>query len=143
MAMVDGDYRALLNELTGKDSCTKMNAVELAKVRAHFDKLAVTMGVTQAKPAFVPNPKFTRTRAAVQRSDSDAGDDRWALARTLWAKLALAGKVKADTDAALLVYVKRQTQVDAWRFLNGYQINMVIESLKRWLARPVKDNGVK
>ena len=133
----DEDYRALLVQLTGKDSCKAMHATQLAQVRTHLDNLAVRLGVATAKPAFVPNPKFTRQRAAGKRSDSDAQDERWAKARTLWAQLAAAGKVQADTDAALLAYVKRQTQLEAWRFLNGYQINMVVESLKRWLARPV------
>jgi phage gp16-like protein len=131
----EDDYRALLVSLTGKDSCKAMHATQLAQVRSHLDNLAVRLGVATAKPAFVPNPQFTRQRAAGKRSGSDAQDERWAKARTLWAQLAQAGKVQADTDAALLAYVKRQTQLEAWRFLNGYQINMVIESLKRWLAR--------
>ncbi len=142
MKMVDGDYRALLMGLTGKSSCKDMHATQLAQVRTHFDNLAVSMGVAVAKPAFVPNPQFSRQRVAGKRSDSDANDDRWLLARTLWTQLAKAGKVQVDTDAALLAYVKRQTQLDAWRFLNGYQINMVIESLKRWLARPAKVSEV-
>jgi phage gp16-like protein len=140
--MAEGDYRFLLSQLTGKDTCKTMNPVELAKVRQHFDNLAVRMGAVAAKPVFVPNPKFTRQRAVGKRSDSDAADERWAKARTLWAQLAQAGKVQMDTDAALLAYVKRQTQLEAWRFLNGYQINMVIESLKRWAARPAKLNEV-
>jgi phage gp16-like protein len=135
LKLSEGDYRALLTELTGKDSCKAMHATQLAKVRSHLDNLAVRMGVAVAKPAFVPNAQFTRQRTAVKRSDSDAGDDRWLKARTLWAQLAQAGKVKVDTDAALLAYVKRQTQLEAWRFLNGYQINMIIESLKCWLVR--------
>ncbi len=143
LKMADGDYRALLQGLTGKDSCKNMNPVELAKVRSHFDNLAVRMGVVAAKPAFVPNPKFTRQRAVGKRSDSDAADDRWAKARTLWTQLAQAGKVQVDTDTALLAYVKRQTQLEAWRFLNGHQINMVVESLKRWVARPVTPSEVQ
>lgn len=43
--------------------------------------------------------------------------------------------VKVNTDAALTKYVLRQTKVEAWRFLNGYQINTVIESLKTWCTR--------
>jgi phage gp16-like protein len=138
----EADYRALLVELTGKDSCKAMHATQLAQVRSHLDNLAVRLGVATPKPAFVPNPKFTRQRAVGKRSDSDASDERWLKARTLWAQLAQVGKVSVDTDAALLAYVKRQTQLEAWRFLNGYQINMIVESLKRWLARPVKDSEV-
>ena len=59
-------------------------------------------------------------------------DERWGKARALWSRLAQAGVVKLDTDAALNAYVQRQTKVEVWRFLNGYQINTVIESLKAW-----------
>jgi Protein of unknown function (DUF1018) len=43
--------------------------------------------------------------------------------------------VHTNTDAALMAYVKRQTRVEHWRFLNGYQINAVIEALKAWQNR--------
>ena len=49
--------------------------------------------------------------------------------------MAQAGEVRTNTDAALTAYVKRQTSMEAWRFLNGHQINTVIESLKRWCRR--------
>jgi len=74
-------------------------------------------------------------RTAAHRSADDAGDDRWSKARALWTLLAQAGQVQHDTDAALTAYVRRQTKVDSWRFLNGHQINTVIESLKRWCRR--------
>lgn len=74
-------------------------------------------------------------RPQVQRSTDDMSDDRWTKARALWSMLASAGHIEADTDAALLAYVRRQTHADSWRFLNGHQINTVIESLKRWCAR--------
>jgi len=75
------------------------------------------------------------TRPPARRSADDQHDDRWSKARALWAALAAAGRVRVDTDAALLSYVKRQTGVEQWRWLNGYQINAVIESLKKWAAR--------
>ncbi|WP_175872027.1 regulatory protein GemA [Burkholderia sp. BCC0397] len=75
------------------------------------------------------------TRPAARRSADDPRDDRWNMARALWAGLAAAGHVRVDTDAALLSYVKRQTGAEQWRWLNGYQINAVIESLKKWAAR--------
>ncbi len=75
------------------------------------------------------------TRPAARRSADDQRDDRWGKARALWTALVAAGHVRVDTDAALLSYVKRQTGVEQWRWLNGYQINAVIESLKKWIAR--------
>ncbi|WP_175716551.1 regulatory protein GemA [Burkholderia anthina] len=74
-------------------------------------------------------------RPAARRSADDADDERWIMARAMWTALAAAGHVRVDSDAALLSYVKRQTGVEQWRWLNGYQINTVIESLKKWTAR--------
>ncbi len=66
---------------------------------------------------------------------SESLDERWYKARALWAALANAGQVHTDTDAALMAYVKRQTHLEHWRFLNGHQVNSVIEALKRWCVR--------
>jgi hypothetical protein len=43
--------------------------------------------------------------------------------------------VQADSDEALLAWVQRQHRVAAWRWLNTYQINGVVESLKKWCRR--------
>lgn len=132
----DDDYRALLVALTGKDSSKQMSPAQQSMVRTHMQKLAVQLGVAKPAPAQQPGTlQFTRRRIPAKRSSCDEMDERWAKARTLWTQLAKAGAVKVDTDAALMAYVKRQTQMEAWRFLNGFQINSVIESLKRWLAR--------
>ncbi len=134
--LVESDYRALLVELVGKDSCSLMSEAQLVRVRTHLQNLAVRLGV--AKPAAPVQPgtaQFTRRRIAPKRSTSDDQDERWGKARTLWSQLARAGAVRVDSDAALMAYVKRQTKTEAWRFLNGYQINGVIESLKKWCAR--------
>ena len=134
--MSDDDYRAVLIALTGEDSCKRMSAAQQVQVRTHLQKLAVQLGV--AKPAPAPQAgtaQFTRRRIPAKRSSSDEQDERWAKARTLWAQLAKAGAVQVDTDAALLAYAKRQTKMDAWRFMNSYQINSVVESLKMWLGR--------
>ncbi len=45
------DYQALLVTLTGKPSTKDMNATEVARVRAHYDRLAVTSGIAKAQPA--------------------------------------------------------------------------------------------
>lgn len=118
------DASACKLAVTGKASSGDMTAAQRAQYLAH---LAQLQGRVQ-RPAPAP-------RSAGQRSTADAGDARWGKARALWSLLAKAGVVQADTDVALAAYVKRQTQVEAWRFLNGYQVNMVIESLKQWCMR--------
>lgn len=134
--MSDADYRALLIQLTGKSSSKDMTAGQQAAVRTHLQNLAVRLGVAKPAPAATPGAaQFTRRRIPAKRSSSDEQDERWAKARTLWSQLARAAAARVDSDAALLAYVKRQTKMEAWRFLNGYQINVVIESLKEWLKR--------
>jgi phage gp16-like protein len=54
---------------------------------------------------------------------------------SLWQQLADAGKVTERRMSALAAYAKRQTGVDRLEWLNGRQEDLVIESLKRWLAR--------
>ena len=115
------DASALKLAITGRASAADMTAAQRRQYLAHLSGLQQRTGATK--------------RAPVLRSVDDALDARWLKARALWARLAAAGLVHTDTDAALMAYVKRQTHVDAWRFLNSYQINSVIEALKGWCAR--------
>jgi phage gp16-like protein len=53
----------------------------------------------------------------------------------LWMQLADAGLVGSRTMTALVAYCRRQTGVERLEWLNGKQQDLVIESMKRWLAR--------
>jgi len=119
--------RDLKRELTGKDSSADMTDAQRRRYLAHLHRLQAA-GKVGAE-------KYTAHRAPLHRSPDDAQDERWSKARAMWSSLAKAGQVRSDTDGALLAYVKRQTGVETWRWLNGYQINSVIESLKKWAAR--------
>lgn len=123
LGMTKEDAAALKLTITGQASSKDMTAQQRARYLAHLASL-------QGRAAPV-HPK----RSAQARSVDDPQDSRWAKARALWHALHLAGAVHTDTDAALLAYVKRQTRVEHWRFLNGYQVNSVIEALKNWQAR--------
>lgn len=118
------DASACKLAVTGKASSADMTAAQRAQYLAHLAGL-------QGRPVRPALP----ARPTTQRAGADADDERWRKARALWHALAQAGAVRANTDAALTAYVKRQTHVEAWRFLNGYQVNTVIESLKRWCVR--------
>ena len=115
------DACALKQAVTGVASAGDMTDQQRRRYLAHLSRLQEGGNA----------PK----RAPVLRSVDDALDARWLKARALWARLAAVGLVHTDTDAALMAYDKRQTHVDAWRFLNSYQINSVIEALKGWCAR--------
>ena len=128
LSLTKEDAQALKLSITGKASAADMSVPQRRMVLAHLSTL-------QAIQAGTPKPTYRGARRSLDRSSADSADARWSKARALWALLAQGGVVKVDTDAALTAYVKRQTRVEAWRFLNGYQINTVIESLKRWCAR--------
>lgn len=120
------DASALKLAVTGMASAADMGALQRKQYLAHLSSLQECAGLIAPRPAKRPH---------VQRSGDDADDERWGKARALWHALAVAGVVRTDTDAALTAYVKRQTKVDAWRFLNSYQVNNVIEALKGWCQR--------
>lgn len=121
---------ALKIAVVGVASSRDMTELQRRKYLAHMAGLqALSSAARGEKPAYTPrrDPKY--------RTVDDDQDERWLKARALWHALASAGVVRTDTDAALTAYMKRQTKVDAWRFLNSYQVNTVIEALKKWCER--------
>lgn len=124
------EAQALKVTVTGKASSADMTAAQRAKYLAHLATLQAQYDKAAGKM-----PSYEPKRRAQERNVVDSGDERWSKARALWHSLAAAGVVRSDTDEALQAYVKRQAHVDHWRFLNTFQINSVIEALKRWCAR--------
>lgn len=118
LSLSKDDAEALKLEIVGVASAAGMSDAQRRRYLAHLTKLQERAGLR-----------------APQVVAGDGSEERWAKARTLWSLLAQADQVRVDTDAALMAYVKRQTHVEHWRFLNGHQINTVIESLKRWCRR--------
>ncbi len=129
------DALALKQSVTGVASAGDMTDQQRKRYLAHLSSLQTRMGVGTQRPKPTASQKYTPKRAPAQRSPEDSLDMRWGKARAQWAALAKAGAVKIDTDAALMAYVQRQTHLEHWRFLNSFQINNVIESLKRWYDR--------
>ena len=124
------DALALKMAVTGVASAGDMTVLQRRQYLAHLSGLQERAALARGeKPAYTPK------RAPLDRTVDDDQDDRWGKARALWAVLGAAGVVHTDTDAALMAYVKRQTQVEHWRFLNTVQVNSVIEALKRWCYR--------
>jgi len=116
--------------VTGKASAADMSALQRQMYLAHLAGLQERAALARGeKPAYTPK------RAPQHRAADDDQDERWSKARALWGALATAGVVRTNTDAALMIWVKGQTKVEAWRFLNGHQINTLIEGLKLWCRR--------
>ena len=121
------DANALKLSVTRVASSADMSGEQRARYIGHLRKLKKAMEDRQALERRQPAVTWVKPQ----------GEDfsRWEKARVLWSLLAQAGEVRENTDTALMAYVKRQTKLDAWRFLNTMQINLVIESLKKWCMR--------
>jgi hypothetical protein len=107
------DAEALKLSVTGVASAAAMTAPQRRKYLAHLSHLQASQARARGD-----RPAYDLDRPAAQRSAADAGDGRWGKARVLWQALACNGQVRTDTDAALMAYVKRQTGLEHWRFLN-------------------------
>ena len=127
------DATHLKQTITGVQSARDMTEQQRRRYLAHLSGLQASAALARGeKPAYTPKAE---PRQAHYRSVDDDLDARWLKARALWHALAAANEVHTNTDAALLAYVKRQTRVEQWRWLNGHQANAVIEALKKWCAR--------
>ena len=130
LGLSNEDAQALKLSVTGQSSAKDMTLAQRRQYLAHLSGLQARSAVAQGR-----TPAYTPKRDPLYRTVDDDQDDRWGKARALWAALGSAGVVHTDTDAALMAYVKRQTHVEHWRFLNTVQVNSVIEALKRWCRR--------
>lgn len=124
------DAAALKLQVTDLASAGDMNASQRAHYLAHLATLQAKAAEARGeKPAYQPK------RPALVRNIDDSADAQWSKARALWHALAVAGVMHTDTDGALQSFAKRQTGVDAWRFMTQPQITQVIEALKKLCRR--------
>lgn len=112
----DDTYRDLLDRVTGKRSTADMSDQEREKVLAEFRR----QGFKSAG---------TGTRRRLEGKFAGKLQALWIAGWNL-------GVVKNRDDAALIAFVKRQTNIDHVRFLRDADDAMkAIEALKGWLAR--------
>lgn len=117
--MDDAAYRDILFALTRKRSSTELDFAERKKVLDHMEACG-----------------FKRTKPQPRKLADDPQSKK---IRALWLDLHQAGKVRNPSEAALAAFVKRQTGRDALQWLNSREASAVIEELKKWLAREVRD----
>lgn len=109
----DGAWRALLERVTGKTSLRAMNAPEMGRV---LDAL--------------------HAAGAPRKGGSRYATKQARMARGLWAELGRAGTVRNPSDQALDAFVRRQTGIDAARWLTDpAEAGKVIEALKAMRRR--------
>lgn len=124
----DDDYRALLVNLTGKNSSKEMSLTEQQTVRDHLQKLAERLGVTQP----------TRRRPLNQEQFNQVKQQASPKERKLWAlwhQLGRDGLVQNTSAQALNAWVERQVGVTALRFCTPAQLDTLIEAAKAWQER--------
>lgn len=111
LAIDDATYRAVLMDITGKDSCAKMTGQELEKTLAHF------------------------RRAGFRPADDSATRGQRGLIAAIWQEMAYDGVVRDASPRALEAYVRRICKGCQLADLSVTGCSHVIESLKRWVNR--------
>ena len=114
----DAQYRDLLWTVCQVRSSADLDFTGRKRFLAHLQ----ACGWAQHVPAAAKRPKTPWT-------------PKQRLIWSLWQQLADASLVSSRSRTALDVWVKRQTQVDRLEWLNPHQVELVIHSLKGWLAR--------
>ncbi|MBL5859521.1 regulatory protein GemA [Serratia fonticola] len=114
----DDAYRVMLQNLTGKDSCSKMDDRQLANVLAHLRGRGFKIS---GKPREMPMADFPMGRKI------------W----VLWQDLAKAGLVRDKSQKALDAWLLRETGVAqlVWLQQEPGKAHHAIEKLKQWLGR--------
>jgi len=112
----DDAYRAILRQVTGKESAADLDAIELSAV---LDKMA--------KLGFVS----PRTLA----SEGGPGGPQQRKAQALGHDLGELGVLEDLSEAGLRVFSRRLTGVQALEWADAHQLNQIIEALKAWRLR--------
>jgi phage gp16-like protein len=124
----DGDYRALLERVTGLVSSTAMNIGQLGKVLDEFARLGWSPRVSQAgKPARKP-------RAADHPTAKKA--------RAMLISLGLLGAIRDTSEGALEAFASRQLGTDRLQWADQAQVYKLIEALKAIATRHGWDQSV-
>lgn len=119
LAIEDGDYRTMLQRLTGRTSATECTDAQLGLV---LDEL-------KAK-GWKP-----RVAAKSKRPASPAAHPLARKARALWISLHQLGEVRNPSEAALEAFAKRQLGVDRLRWAVPSEGAALIEALKSMAER--------
>ena len=127
LSQSEDDRRALMMQIVGKTSCKAMSPLELAKVRAHYDKLTARHSPAAKTLAAARSAQFAKTKAAASPLERKV----WAL----WGQLGRSGKLDKPGPHGLQAFVQRTVDVSHIRFCTGEQLNKMIEVLKAWGGR--------
>lgn len=127
----DATYQAVLMRITGETSSKGLNIRQLSAVLAEMERLGFKPA--PAKKGKKP-VKIVKTR---EQTDDDQHSKIWAL----WLEMAEEGIISEASDAGLAGFIKRQTGVEALQWLSPKQASAVIEALKGWKARILRQRA--
>ena len=119
LSLHEDTYRALLLNVTGKESCAAMNFTELERVLERFKSLGF-------------KPKKQPKRAGKRPLANQAHASK---IRALWLSLYHLGELSDPSEKALDAYVKRITKVNSLKWLHPGQADQVIRTLYSWMER--------
>lgn len=131
LQMLDDDYRMMLANmpaLGGRTSSADLSIKGLELVLAALKARGFKIKIKPVKAA-APRPRA--------QSIPLADDPQSKLIRHLWLELHTAGAVRDPSERALAAYVCRIAKIEALQWLNTQQASIVIETLKKWLARTI------
>jgi hypothetical protein len=124
LGMVEEDYRAMLQRITGLGSAKDCNDRQLGAVMAELERMGFR------SPA----------RTAVQRSPATGGVAR--KARAMWISLGQLGAIDDPSEARLEAFGKRQLGVERLQWADERQGFRLIEALKAMANRHGWDQSV-
>ncbi|NPA72697.1 MAG: regulatory protein GemA [Gammaproteobacteria bacterium] len=119
--MGDDAYRAMLNDVAGVNSASKLDFHQQTAVIQRLKQLGFKV-------------KASKKLGATARQNSKSQGDK---IRALWLKLADLCIVRDRTEPALMAYVKRMTKgkYHAPQFCDPTTASRIIETLKKWIKR--------
>ena len=126
LGMDDETYRAVLKSATGKTSSAQMGVVDLHKALQAF------------------KDKGFKSRPPRKKTDQKKPAGPYGLLQKIkdqWRGMGEQKILRDSSDAALRSYVSRQTngRFEAPEFLDNRNMIMVLESLKQWQLRELRE----
>jgi phage gp16-like protein len=115
LGLDDATYASFLRGITGEESTTAMNRKQRYLVLEQLKKDGFKVG---------------RPGDAAQDQSEQA-----LLVRHKWLMLKHYGILRDPSERALLKYVRRITKVDRMEWLKSWQMNLLVEAIKKWVAR--------
>jgi len=131
LQMDDDSYRAVLAKVVKKTSAADLTIPELERTLEHLKRCGFKER-SKSKPGVSKPTKAKPSRPMAQDPEAKK-------IRALWLFLHELGAVQNPSEEALAAYVKRIAKVDALQWINGYQAETLIESMKKWAMRFLPD----